>query len=108
LSEYHPAIAHSLAGFSRKSLGRTTRTISFDNQILAQIIWYGYTIAEVSCPTRCFPEASSVTPRSSIQYGFGCLATALGFRLARWRILRSALFPRPGTFASARLTATTQ
>ena len=51
--------------------------------MLAQILWHGFTIAEVSCPTKYFPEASSINLRRSIRYGFGCLATGLRFRLAR-------------------------
>jgi len=65
----------------------------FDNQMLAQIIWRGYTIAEVSCPQKYFAEASSINLRRSIRYGLGCLATALIFRMSRMRIIRSALFP---------------
>jgi hypothetical protein len=63
------------------------------NQMLAQIIWQGHTIAEVSCPTKYFTEASSINLRRSIRYGFGCFWTALNFRLARMGIIRSKLFP---------------
>ncbi|MCK5023556.1 MAG: glycosyltransferase family 2 protein, partial [Candidatus Aenigmarchaeota archaeon] len=65
----------------------------FDNQILAQIIWLGYTIAEVSCPTKYFTEASSINLFRSIKYGFGCLQTALTFRLAKTKIITPKLFP---------------
>jgi len=65
----------------------------FDNQMLAQICWYGYTIAEVSCPTRYFAEASSINFRRSVTYGFGCLGTALKFRLAKMGLASSRLFP---------------
>jgi len=65
----------------------------FDNQVLAQVLWLGYVIAEVSCPTRYFPEASSINFRRSVKYGFGCLATAARFRLAKWGLLRSPMFP---------------
>jgi hypothetical protein len=65
----------------------------FDNQMLAQIIWRGCTIAEVSCPTKYFTEASSINLKRSIRYGIGCLWTALNFRLARMGIIRSRLFP---------------
>ena len=53
----------------------------FDNQMLAQIIWLGYTIAEISCPTKYFAEASSINLQRSIKYGFGCLHTVLTFRI---------------------------
>ena len=65
----------------------------FDNQMLAQVLWCGFAIAEVSCPTRYFPEASSIDFGRSVRYGFGCLGTGLRFRLARWRLIRSRLFP---------------
>ncbi|MEZ4602136.1 MAG: hypothetical protein R2861_01620 [Desulfobacterales bacterium] len=55
----------------------------FDNQMLVQILWAGYTIAEVSCPTLYFEEASSINFTRSVTYGLGCLLTALQFRLAR-------------------------
>ena len=65
----------------------------FDNQMLAQILWSGHTIAEISCPTKYFPEASSINLPRSIKYGLGCLATALSFRLAKMRFLTTNLFP---------------
>ena len=67
----------------------------FDNQMLAQILWHGYTIAEVSCPTKYFAEASSINLSRSIKYGFGCLGTAVAFRLSKWGVMQSRLFPRP-------------
>jgi glycosyltransferase involved in cell wall biosynthesis len=65
----------------------------FDNQMLAQILWSGFTVAEISCPTRYFAEASSINFPRSVRYGFGCLSTGLVFRLARWGLWRSRLFP---------------
>jgi hypothetical protein len=62
--------------------------------MLAQILWYRYVVAEISCPARYFAEASSISFSRSIQYGFSCLATAATFRLARMKILSSKLFPR--------------
>ncbi|MHB9099361.1 MAG: glycosyltransferase family 2 protein [Syntrophales bacterium] len=94
LSEYHTGYR----AFSRKLLENITLDGNsddylFDNQMLAQIIWRGDMIAEVSCPTKYFAEASSINLRRSIQYGLGCLATALTFRLAKIRLIRSGLFP---------------
>ncbi len=94
LSEYHTGYR----AFSRELLGKipfenNSNDFVFDNQMLAQILWLGYTIAEVSCPTKYFPEASSINFRRSVKYGFGCLSTALKFRLARWGWVRSPLFP---------------
>lgn len=95
LSEYHTgyrAFAKDL--IDRLPLENNSHDFIFDNQILAQVIWFGYTIAEVSCPTKYFAEASSINFRRSVRYGFGCLLTAVTFRLARMRIINSKLFPR--------------
>jgi glycosyltransferase involved in cell wall biosynthesis len=64
----------------------------FDNQILAQAVACGFTIGEISCPTRYFPEASSINFRRSLLYGLGVLRTSVAFRLWRWRLLRPAIF----------------
>ena len=94
LSEYHTGYR----AFSRKLLEQLPLEVNsddfvFDNQMLAQIVWFGYTIAEVSCPTKYFPEASSINLSRSVKYGFGCLFTALKFRLAKMKIITSTLFP---------------
>lgn len=95
LSEYHTGYR----AFSSKLLEQLPIEVNsddfvFDNQMLAQIIWYGYFVAEISCPTKYFPEASSINFRRSVVYGFGCLWTALKFRLAKWKLIRSRMFPR--------------
>jgi hypothetical protein len=61
--------------------------------MLAQILWYGYTVAEVSCPTKYSTEASSINFFRSLQYGWGCLQTALSFRLAKMKLINSVIFP---------------
>ncbi len=86
----------------RLPLAENSNDFVFDNQMLAQILWFGYTIAEVSCPTRYFAEASSINFRRSVKYGFGCLGTALAFRLAGWELRSSELFPAPVTSAAPR------
>ena len=94
LSEYHTGYrAFSRELLQNLTLGGNSDDYLFDNQMLAQIIWRGCTIAEVSCPTKYFTEASSINLRRSIRYGLGCLWTALIFRLARMGIIRSRLFP---------------
>ena len=77
----------------RLPLNENSDDFVFDNQMLAQILWCGYTIAEVSCPTKYFAEASSINLRRSIRYGIGCLETGLKFRLAKWGLARPRLFP---------------
>jgi len=54
---------------------------------------FGYTVAEISCPTKYFTEASSINLSRSIKYGFGCLHTALTFHLAKMKLITSHLFP---------------
>jgi glycosyltransferase involved in cell wall biosynthesis len=94
LSEYHTGYrAFSRELLQNLSLEGNSDDFVFDNQMLAQIIWQGHMIAEVSCPTKYFAEASSINLRRSIRYGFGCLATALTFRLAKMGLIRSRLFP---------------
>jgi glycosyltransferase involved in cell wall biosynthesis len=94
ISEYHTGYR----AFSRELLEKipyqtNSNGFVFDNQMLAQITWFGYTIGEVSCPARYFAEASSIGFLKSIHYGFGCLWTALTFRLAKMRIIESPRFP---------------
>ncbi|MGA2071534.1 MAG: glycosyltransferase family 2 protein [Sedimentisphaerales bacterium] len=94
LSEYHTGYR----AFSRQllellPLDGNSDDFIFDNQMLAQILWFGYTIAEVSCPTKYFPEASSINFVRSTKYGLGCLWTGLIFRLAKMNIIKSSLFP---------------
>ena len=60
--------------------------------MLAQILWHGFTIGEVSCPTKYFKEASSINFSRSVKYGFGCLNVGLRFRLAKLGLFKSELF----------------
>ena len=95
LSEYHTGYR----AFSRQLLENlpvefNSDDFVFDNQMLAQILWYRYTVAEVSCPTKYFAEASSINLFRSIKYGMGCLYTAFIFRLSKMKIIKSRLFPQ--------------
>lgn len=94
LSEYHTGYrAFAREILEKLPLDQNSDDFVFDNQMLAQILWYGYTIAEVSCPTKYFPEASSINLRRSIKYGFGCLGTGMAFRLSKMGLSKSKLFP---------------
>ena len=94
LSEYHTGYrAFSRELLEKLPLKANSDDFVFDNQMLAQILWHDYTVAEVSCPTKYFPEASSINLFRSIKYGFGCLMTALLFRLGKMKIITSKLFP---------------
>lgn len=94
LSEYHTGLrAFSRGLLQRLPLDADSDGFVFDAEILAQILWFRYPIGEVSCPTRYFPEASSTDFLTSVRYGFGCVFTGLKFRLARWRLISSTMFP---------------
>src|SRR5664280_724378 len=97
LSEYHTGYrAFSRELLLRLPLKNNSDDYVFDNQMLAQIVWLGYTIAEVSCPTKYFAEASSINFKRSMEYGVGCLKTACAFRLAKMNLIKSVLFPIHG------------
>lgn len=94
LSEYHTGYrAFSRGVLESLSLEANSNDFVFDNQVLAQILWRGYIIGEISCPTRYFAEASSINFWRSVKYGFGCLGTGLQFRLAKMGALNCPLFP---------------
>ncbi len=79
LSEYHTGYrAFSREVLADLPLSENSDDFVFDNQMLVQIIRRGFRIAEVTCPTRYFPEASSINFRRSVRYGFGVLGAALG------------------------------
>jgi glycosyltransferase involved in cell wall biosynthesis len=94
LSEFHTGYrAFSRQVLEALPLEANSDDFVFDNQILAEVVWQGFTIGEVSCPTRYAPEASSINFWRSVRYGFGCLATAALFRLCKMGLARSRLFP---------------
>jgi len=93
LSEYHTGYR----AFTRQVLEeipwqQNSDDFVFDNQMLTQVIYAGFRIAEVTCPAKYFPEASSINFRRSLTYGVGCLATALLCRLQMLGMVRSRLF----------------
>jgi len=93
LSEYHSGYrAFSRELLQKLALERNSDDFVFDNQMLAQILWLGYSIAEVSCPTKYFAEASSINFARSVRYGVGCVLTALEFRLARMGLIKPSRF----------------
>ncbi|HKQ96614.1 MAG TPA: glycosyltransferase family 2 protein [Candidatus Polarisedimenticolia bacterium] len=95
LSEYHTGFrAFRRAVLETLPLAANSDDFVFDNQVICQAIWNGFAIGEVSSPCRYFPEASSIGFGSSVRYGLGVLGTAATYRLARWGLVRSPLFPR--------------
>ncbi len=101
LSEYHTGFrAFSAEVLTRLPLLENSDNFVFDNQMLVQCIAAGFRMGEVSCPTKYFPEASSIGFRRSVEYGFGVLATSVQFLLNKYGIHRSPLFnPRGRTLA---------
>jgi glycosyltransferase involved in cell wall biosynthesis len=93
LSEFHTGFrAFTRPVLERLPLLANSDDFVFDNQMLAQVIAAGFRIGEISCPTRYFPEASSINFRRSVVYGFGVLWTSLRFRLWRWGLARPRCF----------------
>jgi glycosyltransferase involved in cell wall biosynthesis len=98
LSEYHTGYR----AFSRKvledlPLEDNSDDFIFDNEMLAQAIYFKYRIGEVSCPTRYFAEASSISFARSIKYGLGVLVTSLKFRLQKMKLAKFRLFDLSGS-----------
>jgi glycosyltransferase involved in cell wall biosynthesis len=98
LSEYHTGYR----AFARKvledlPLEDNSDDFLFDNEMLAQAIYFKYKIGEVSCPTRYFAEASSISFTRSVKYGLGVLATSLKFRLQKMKLGKFRLFDLSGS-----------
>jgi glycosyltransferase involved in cell wall biosynthesis len=94
LSEYHTGYrAFSRELLERLPLAENSNDFVFDNQMLAQIIWFRCTVAEISCPTAYFAEASSINLPRSIRYGLGCLVTTAQCFLCRLGVLSLKRFP---------------
>lgn len=93
LSEYHTGYrAFSREILERLPLEKNSNDFVFDNQMLAQIICFGYRIGELSCPTRYFTEASSINFRRSVTYGLGVLKTSVQFRLYKLGLSSPQIF----------------
>lgn len=95
LSEYHTGFRT----FTREvietlPIEKNSDDFLFDNQMLAQAIYFGFRVGEISCPTRYFMEASSINFRRSVVYGIGVIKTSLQFILNKTGILRSPIFRR--------------
>jgi glycosyltransferase involved in cell wall biosynthesis len=98
LSEFHTGYrAYSRELLQRLPLEANSDDFVFDNQLIAETVWLGGHIGEVSCPTSYAPDASSITFRRSVKYGFGCLGTAAQFRLAKMGVIRSPRYPAHAT-----------
>ena len=93
MSEYHSGYrAWSRQVLERLPLLACSDDFVFDNQMLAQALYFGFRAGEISCPTRYFAEASSINFRRSVVYGLGVLGTAVSYRMQRMKLRRSPLF----------------
>jgi hypothetical protein len=93
LSEYHSGYrAFSTDVLRRLPLLMNSDDFVFDNEMLAQAIYFGYRIGEISCPTHYFPEASSINFQRSVKYGLGVIWTSIRFRLQKCRLGRFRIF----------------
>jgi glycosyltransferase involved in cell wall biosynthesis len=94
-SEYHSGYrAYSRTLLESLPLHKNSDDFVFDNELIAQVIYFGYPFGEVSCPTKYFPEASSINFMRSTKYGLAVLKTALAYRLHKWRLINYGLFSR--------------
>jgi glycosyltransferase involved in cell wall biosynthesis len=97
VSEYHTGYrAFSRNVLARLPLLENSDDFVFDNQMLAQCVFFGFRIGEVSCPTKYFEEASSINFRRSVTYGLGVLATTLEFLLQRIGVAHFDIFSERG------------
>ena len=97
LSEYHTGFR----AFTRNvlltlPLLENSDGFVFDNEMLCQAIYFGFSVGEVSSPCKYFPEASSIGFASSLRYGLGVLRTGVLYRLNRWGLLRTPIFSPQG------------
>ena len=98
LSEYHTGYrAYSRKVLENLPMLANSDDFVFDSEMLTQAIAFGYRIGEISCPTKYFPEASSINFRRSVVYGLGVLWTSLLYRLWKWGLVRPGLFSKRPT-----------
>jgi glycosyltransferase involved in cell wall biosynthesis len=85
LSEYHTGYrAYNAEVLKKIDYKKNSNDFVFDNQVISQIVMSKFKIAEISCPTKYFPEASSINFYRSIKYGFGVLETSIRHFVKRW------------------------
>ena len=93
LSEFHSGYrAFSKKCLESLPLQENSDDFLFDNEMIAQAIFFDFSVGEISCPTRYFPEASSINFKRSVVYGVGVLWTAVRFRLQKWGLRQFSIF----------------
>ncbi len=95
ISEYHTGYrAFSKEILQNLPLEKNSDDFVFDNQMLLQILYFNYTIGEISCPTKYEPDSSSISFSRSVKYGIGVLKTALYYRLSKMKVLKANIFKK--------------
>lgn len=93
LSEYHTGFrAFSAEVLRSVDYNANSDDFVFDNEMIAQIFWEGYEIAEITCPTKYFEEASSINLLRSTKYAFGVLRVSVVYRLSKWGLVKTKLW----------------
>lgn len=95
LSEYHTGYrAFSKDLLETLPLDKNSNDFVFDNEMLAQAVFFNYNIGEISCPTKYFPEASSISFKRSVKYGLGVLRVSLSYLLAKTNIYTASFLKK--------------
>jgi glycosyltransferase involved in cell wall biosynthesis len=95
LSEYHSGYrAFTARAIQSVPYHKNSDDFVFDNQLLAQLCYAGYEIAEVTCPTKYEKESSSINFRRSVKYGAGCMITALQYFLSKKGLMKGGIFSK--------------
>ena len=93
LSEYHTGYrAYSREVLETINYPANSDNFVFDNQVLSQIIYHDFQIAEITCPTKYFPEASSINFANSVTYGMGVLKVAMLHRMQKWGLVKRDIY----------------
>lgn len=97
LSEYHTGYRAFSADVLRGiNYHANSDDFVFDNQMLSQIVYADFEIAEITCPTKYFEEASSINFSRSLKYGIGCMGVSFKHRFNKWGLMKSEIYQKPG------------
>jgi hypothetical protein len=101
LSDYHTGYrAFSKDVLENICFNKNSDDFVFDNQMLAQIFYAGYEIAEITCPTKYFDEASSINFKRSVKYGLGVIGTSFSYFFNKIGISKNKIFGKPENLKS--------
>ena len=93
LSEYHTGYrAYTREVLETIPFLENSDDFIFDNEMLSQVLYKGFNVGEISCPTRYFAEASSINFARSVKYGLGCVWVSIQYRLSKWGLINFRLF----------------